>query len=116
MIRMRKRDRERAVKVLDLVLRFFGPHGENWLQGAEYDEQGRRCLVGALRQIERQHRINTGPAQDVIEAVIGEAPSFAYLNDCYCRSFTDLRVVILKARTVALAESRQPEHPKRLAA
>src|SRR5262245_46929453 len=56
---MRKRDRERAVKVLDLVLRFFGPHGENWLQGAEYDEQGRRCLVGALRQIERQHHINT---------------------------------------------------------
>src|SRR5215475_2295128 len=105
---MRQRDRERAVKVLDLVLRFFGPHGENWLQGAEYDEQGRRCLVGALRQIERQHHINTLAAQDVLQAAMGDdAPSFAYVNDCTCRSFTELRAIILKARRLTLAEAQK---------
>jgi hypothetical protein len=44
---MPRRDPAKAVQVLDLLLGFFGDHGEHWLQHQLGDGTGNRYLVGA---------------------------------------------------------------------
>jgi hypothetical protein len=53
--------------VLDLVPEFLGPTGENSLQDAAGDVQGRSCLLGALIYIERKHRISSFAAHDSLK-------------------------------------------------
>jgi hypothetical protein len=53
---MPRRDPAKAVQVLDLLLGFFGDHGEHWLQHRLGDGTGKRCLVGALGYIRRHQR------------------------------------------------------------
>jgi hypothetical protein len=52
---MAERDPAKALQVLDLLLEFFAD-GAHWLQGDFRDENGNRCLVGALRHLRRTMR------------------------------------------------------------
>ena len=102
----------KAVQVLDLLLEYFGDQGERWTRDRYDDGDGRRCLVGALTYLRGKHR---GPSESA-ECFLHEAMKqglphrrggLVYFND-RCRSFAELRSVILEARTLALGDtSRQ---------
>jgi hypothetical protein len=56
---MPKADAGKAVRVLDLLLEFFGEGGAHWTRGRYHDGHGRRCLIGALDFLRRKHRIRS---------------------------------------------------------
>jgi hypothetical protein len=97
--------RARAVKVLDLVLQFYGPDGDNWLQGAPKDKAGRRCVLNAINHVSRKHRIDRLAAQDFVELAVfahSGSQSTAHFNDLFCKSFADVRRMIMTARELAV--------------
>ena len=111
---MRETDASKAVQVLDLLLEFFGEDGAHWTRGRYDDGHGRRCLIGALDYLRRKHRISSGEAEYFLqEAMPHRSFALVYFNDHRCRSFAELRSVIVKARGLALHE---PERERAAAA
>lgn len=97
-----------AVQVLGLLLEYFGERGERWARDRYHDGDGRRCLVGALRYLRCKHRIPSENAECFLhEAMKQGLPhqrgGLVYFND-HCRSFAELRSVILEARTLAVSD------------
>jgi hypothetical protein len=115
-----------AMRVIDLVLDFYGPDGEHWLQGAFRDGRKRRCLVDAIAYVRRKHGIGGDDAgwyiYEVIQPQIYEVrPGFwrspasvkslwvesqlrerlMFYNDRHCKSFAELRAVLITARSRA---------------
>jgi hypothetical protein len=111
-----------AMRVIDLVLDFYGPDGEPWLQRAFRDRRKRRCLVGAIAYVRRKHGIGGDGASwyiyEVIRPQIYEVRPAAkslwsesllrdrliFYNDHRCKSFAELRAVLIKARIRAARE------------
>jgi hypothetical protein len=111
-----------AMRMLDLLLQFFGPNGEHWLQGAFRRGRERRCLVDAVAYLRRKHRISGDNAAFYLyEAMQPEqrpgcpakVPAWAkpavsarlmYFNDQRCKNFDELRAVLIKARIRAARE------------
>src|SRR5690348_775482 len=117
----------RAMRVIDLVLDFYGPNGERWLQGAFRDGRKRRCLVDAIAYVRRKHGNGGDDAgwyiYEAIQPQIYEVrpghfwrpPASAksvwcesqlrdrlmLYNDSHCKSFAELRAVLIKARRSA---------------
>jgi hypothetical protein len=54
---MSETDTGKAVRVLDLLLGFFGESGAHWTRGRYHDGHGRRYLIGALDYLRRKHRV-----------------------------------------------------------
>ena len=50
---MPKRNPEKAVQMLDMLLEFFGEDGQRWIRGALDDPHGNRCLVGAMAHLRK---------------------------------------------------------------
>lgn len=99
-------DPNEAVQMLDLLLDFFAD-GAHWARGRFDDGQGGRCLIGALGYLQRKHHVaSSGAAHFLKEAMPGRQLGLIYFNDHRCRSFANLRSVILEARVLAL---RVPE-------
>jgi hypothetical protein len=115
-----------AMRVIDLVLDFYGPDGEHWLQGAFRDGRKRRCLVDTIDYVRRKHGIGGDAAgwyiYEVIQPQIYEVrPGFwrppasakslwvesqlrerlMFYNDSHCKSFAELRAVLITARSRA---------------
>jgi hypothetical protein len=115
-----------AMRVIDLVLDFYGPDGDHWLQGAFRDGRKRRCLVDAIAYVRRKHGIGGDDAgwyiYEVIQPQIYEVrPGFwrspasvkslwvesqlrerlMFYNDRHCKSFAELRAVLITARSRA---------------
>jgi hypothetical protein len=108
---MRETDTGKAVQMLDLLLEFFGEDGAHWTRGRYDDGDGGRCLIGALHYLRRKHRISSEEAGYFLqEAMPQRRFPLVYFNDHRCRSFAELRSVILKARKLALhdAERERP--------
>ena len=109
-----------AMRMLDLLLDFYGPNGEHWLQYNFHEGRKRRCLVDAIAYLRRKNRISGDNASWYIYEVSRprELPaparslcSEAYLrdrlmtfNDARCGSFAELRAVLIKARIRAARE------------
>jgi hypothetical protein len=53
---MRTIDTTEAVKMLDLLSKYFAD-SEHWIRGRYHDGHGRRCLIGALDYL-RHKRLN----------------------------------------------------------
>ena len=106
--------------MIDLLIEFFGPTGEHWLQYNFHEGRKRRCLVDAIAYLQRKNRINGDNASCYIYEVSRprELPASArslwreaYLrdrlmafNDGRCGSFAELRAVLIKARIRAARE------------
>ena len=115
-----------AMRVIDLLLDFYGPNGEHWLQGAFRDGRKRRCLIDAIDYVRRKHGIGGDDAgwhiYEVIQPQIYEVrPGFwrspasvkslwvesqlrerlMFYNDRHCKSFAELRAVLITARSRA---------------
>jgi len=117
---MRQPDPAEAVRMLELMLAFFGD-GEGWSRGTLNDGRGGRCLLGALQYIECECRVSGASAgaylRDAIRCrpptahiallslyrLLPEGSLFAAFNDS-CRNFAELRTVIADARDRAQAD------------
>jgi hypothetical protein len=113
-------DPAEAVRMLDLMLAFFGD-GEGWTRGTLNDGRGGRCLLGALQYIESEYRVSGASASFCLRAAIRRTPQtpkiallsgyriipdgclFAALNDS-CGNLAELRAVIADARARAQAD------------
>src|SRR5215471_2725402 len=92
---------DKAVQLLDLMLEFFADDG-HWTRGSYDDGKGGHCLVGALLQLGRKHRLPTAPAIALLQdAMPRPGLPLVHFNDTRCGSAAELRSVILKARRLA---------------
>ena len=90
-----------AVQLLDLMLEHFADDG-HWTRGRYDDGNGGHCLVGALLDLSRQHRLPQAPAIALLQdAMPRPGLPLVYFNDTYCGSVGELRSIILKARRLA---------------
>lgn len=91
-----------AGEVLDLLLAFFAD-GRRWIRGRLQDEQGNRCLVGALRYVQEQHRIDWQSTAEAERSLLRSLPkrgrSLIAFNDS--NGFVEVRALILKAHELA---------------
>jgi hypothetical protein len=100
-----------AVQVFDLLLEYFGEQGERWTRDRYDDGDGRRCLVGALHYLRCQHRVSSETAECFLHEAMQQGRPYrrgglVYFND-RCRSFAELRSVIVDARALALGEAER---------
>jgi hypothetical protein len=94
-------DTAKAVQLLDLMLEFFADDG-HWTRGSYDDGKGGHCLVGALLNLGRKHRLPTAPAIAVLQdAMPRPGLPLVHFNDTRCGSAAELRSLILKARRLA---------------
>src|SRR5262249_44823884 len=92
---------EKAVQLLDHMLEFFADHG-HWTRGCYDDGNGGHCLVGALLQLSRKHRLPRAPAIALLQdAMPRPGLPLVHFNDACCDSVAELRSIILKARRLA---------------
>src|SRR6266446_4283783 len=93
--------------MLDLLLEFFADGGR-WTRGRYHDGNGRRCLIGALNYLRREHHVQSDAAMYFLqEAMPRRTFALVYFNDLRCASFGELRSVIIKARALALGEAER---------
>jgi hypothetical protein len=104
---MRAGDKNEAVQMLDLLLEFFAD-GARWTRGRYHDGLGRHCLIGALDYLRRKYHVPSDAAVAFLqEAMPRRTFGLIYFNDHRCRSFAELRSVILKARALALDDAER---------
>jgi len=97
----------KTAQLLDLMLEFFADDGR-WTQGRYDDGNGGHCLVGALLQLGRKHRLPTAPAIALLQnAMPRPGLPLVHFNDTRCGSGAELRSVILKARRLAHDDAEQ---------
>jgi len=129
---MHQPDPAEAVRMLDLMLAFFGD-GEGWSRGTLNDGRGGRCLLGALQYIECECRVSGASAGAYLRDAIRRRPPtahsallslyrllpdgylFAAFNDS-CGNFAELRAVIVEARDRAQADRARDAASEPLAA
>jgi hypothetical protein len=114
---MPRRDPAKAVQVLDLLLGFFGDHGEHWLQHRLGDGTGKRCLVGALGCVRRHHGFKgDGAGHYLADAIPRRIATLIAFNDDAREDFAEIRALIVRARDMAQAELAATAQPERIAA
>jgi hypothetical protein len=110
----------KAAQMLDLLLEYFGKRGERWTRDRYNDGHGRRCLVGALSYLRCKHGVPSESAEFFLHEAIKQGLPYrrgglVYFND-RCRTFAELRSVIVKARAVAVREAELGPERERAAA
>ena len=95
----------KTVRLLDLVMEFF-EDGRYWLRGDFTDDEGKGCLVDALRRMRRVHRLYGDAARRYLTEAMPEPERVPLqcFND-FCDSFRKLRAVIGRARELAVADA-----------
>src|SRR5438105_12949883 len=90
-----------AVQLLDLMLEHFADD-DQWTRGRYDDGNGGHCLVGALLNLSRKHRLPRAPAIALLQdAMPRPGLPLVHFNDTCCASIAELRSLILKARRLA---------------
>ena len=98
------------VRLFDAMLAFFGPNGERWTQGLQIDEDGSRCLIGALAGCRAKLKMPKGDrAARYLRAAIrrhqrGDRLHIIQFNDGDGTGFDDIRDVIVMAREMAISK------------
>jgi hypothetical protein len=98
---MPRRNPAKALQMLDLLEEFFDG-GKRWISGKFHDDEGNRCLVGAMRHLRAKNKISgDGTAYYLCDA-FADRPYLGVIdfND-NCQSYEDVRAVIEKARARA---------------
>ena len=93
----------KAVRLLDLVVEFF-EDGRYWLRGDFTDDEGKGCLVDALRRMRRVHGLYGDAARRYLTEAMPERMPLQPFND-FCDSFRELRALIGRARQLAVADA-----------
>jgi hypothetical protein len=103
-------------RIIDAALEILGQKGERWIQGQFADDNGGHCMVGAIRLARRRLKLKDDETTQLIGKIIeadfklfGQEPSpYGQLiqgyNDQPNRTFTEVKIVMRKARHDAIAE------------
>jgi hypothetical protein len=79
---MPARDPAEAVRIFDLLLKFFG-NGERWIKGRLSDRRGNCCLVGALDFLSSHHAMKADAAEWYLAGEISVAGAGnGHIEDC----------------------------------
>ena len=107
----------KAVQMLDLLAEYFCEE-KHWIKGSFHDEDGNRCLVGAMYLMRARHKLYGDATRYYLLKALGWPATFplAAFNDAYCESIEELRRLIDTARALAAADVEQAQQSKRLAA
>ena len=102
---MHRHNHTLAVQMLDLALEFFADDAR-WMRGHYHDGGDRRCLIGALDHLQRNHHIpHAGAVYFLRQALPSRQSGLVNFNDRICASVAELRSVIMKARALALEDA-----------
>jgi hypothetical protein len=94
----------KAVKMLDLLIEFFGEVGHRWNSGIPSDKYGGRCLTNALEHLRAVNDIKGDRAGNYLyHALPAPWTDLEDFNDD-CRSYDPIRDLIERARQLALAD------------
>lgn len=99
---MRQRDPAKAIAVLDLLTEFFGEFGHRWISGMFEDRYGGRCLASALHHVRTEAEISGDGTEHYLAMPAGPSDLDIFNDDC--RSYDEIRAVIVAAREIAQAE------------
>jgi hypothetical protein len=102
------------VQFLNLLLEYFAD-GARWHQGDLDDGRGRRCLVGAIHYLRRKHQIVSGAAESLLQEALPLGHCHLALFNDGCANIAELRRLIVKARTLAVATAEHRPQPARAA-
>ena len=79
---MPARDPAEAVRIFDLLLKFFG-NGERWVKGRLSDRRGNCCLVGALDLVSSHHAMKADAAEWYLaDEISATGDSDRHIEDC----------------------------------
>ncbi len=99
-----RRDPAKALAVLDLLTEFYGEFGHRWISGMFEDRYGGRCLVSAVHHVRTEAGISGDETEHYLRrAIPADAADIDTFNDD-CRSYDEIRAVIVAARDIAQAE------------
>src|SRR5436853_7540512 len=90
-----------GVQLLDLMLEHFSDD-DHWAHGRYDDGNGGHCLIGAVLHLSRKHSLPRASAIALLQdAMPRPGLPLVHFNDTCCGSVSELRSIILKARTLA---------------
>jgi hypothetical protein len=95
------------VQFLDLLLNYFGDE-TGWARGDLDDGRGRRCLVGAIHYLRRQHQISSRAVESLLQEVLPRGFCHLALFNDGCSDLAELRSLIMNARTLAFTKAEPP--------
>jgi hypothetical protein len=101
-----------AVMMFDELLAFF-EEGRHWLQGDFHDEDGNRCLVGAMAHIRLKRGLGRTRVAAYLHRAMGEQGfdrPLINLND-RAANYAELASFLRRARELAVAENNAVEPP-----
>jgi hypothetical protein len=101
---MRQRDPAKAIAVLNLLTEFFGEFGHRWISGMYEDRYGGRCLVSALDHVRTEAEIGSDGTEHYLRRALPAAAADIDTFNDDCRSYDEIRAVIVAARDIAQAE------------
>jgi hypothetical protein len=106
-----------AVQVIDDLMAFFGPDGDRWIRGHQWDKSGNRCLWGALRSsklslkarrqaegfiVQELRTIDGVPSSDNREIIMT-------YNDCCAEDYEALAAMLRLVREEIMSRKDQLE-------
>ena len=103
-----------VVELFEAMLDFYGPGGERWTVGELVDDDGSRCLVGAMRHCRAKLKMKRrDKAAHYLRLAIRRhenrgAVTIIDFNDHLASSFADIRKVLTGARDIALGKDKHP--------
>jgi hypothetical protein len=109
---------DQAARFLDLLLEFFDG-GSRWIRRRLEDDDGNRCLIGAIEYVRHTYKIRSVEAEAALRKALPKPP-FNHLiafNDTR-KSFAEITDLILKARASLLPKPKPspPTTPPELTA
>jgi hypothetical protein len=95
------------VQFLDLLLDYFADES-GWARGDLDDGRGRRCLVGTIHYLRRQHQISSRMVESLLQEALPHGYCHLALYNDACVNIAELRALIMDARTRAIAGTEPP--------
>ena len=101
---MPRRDPEKAVLMLDMLLEFFGEIGHRWAAGIRHDNFGGRCLLDAMAHLRRVMDVHGDPTRFYLHRAMPLTDQRIEDFNDFALTYDEIRTVIVAAREIAQAE------------
>jgi hypothetical protein len=104
-------DPQKAVQMLDLMEEFFDG-GRRWIRGFYEDDHGNRCLMGALTYLSKNREAGADYASIYLHIALPKRYATAHSYNDDCRSYTQIRALIHRARELAKHDLNAKQTPR----
>jgi hypothetical protein len=108
-------------RIIDAALEILGLEGKNWVQGQLGNKEAGYCVMGAIRLARRRLNLKGDKTVKLLGRAIEEHYFLAEddpnpygqliqaWNDCPDRTFTEVKIFMLKTRRAVVKQSAQIE-------